>query len=195
LKVTGGSNGLGQQISLQLASKGCHVIVADISSGDDTIEKLKAFNVKAKAYRVDVSSHKEITELKKQVNEEFGDVFILVNNAGLIPYKTVSELTYEEIEKLTSVNVNSVMFMTKCFLEDMMRNKSGHIVSISSLQGIYPFPHSINYSSTKFAVTGYMLALKEYLRRENFKNIFTTTIFPNVIATNRAVIETVNSSK
>jgi all-trans-retinol dehydrogenase (NAD+) len=85
--------------------------------------------------------------------------------------------------------------MTKCFLEDMMKRGHGHIVAISSLQGIYAFPHSINYCSTKFAVTGFMSALTEYLRREHMKNIFTTTIFPNVIATNRHVVEAVSASK
>ncbi|KAG5676035.1 hypothetical protein PVAND_005890 [Polypedilum vanderplanki] len=191
--ITGGANGLGQQISLQLASKGCHIAIADICSSDETIEKLKKFNVHAKAYKVDVSDFKEVLKFKQKLSEEFGDIDILVNNAGIISYKSIIEQSFEEIEKLTGVNINAVMFMTKCFLEDMIKRKSGHIVSISSLQGIYAFPHSINYSSTKFAVTGFMLALKEYLRKEKFENIFTTTIFPNVIATNKHVVETVNS--
>lgn len=85
--------------------------------------------------------------------------------------------------------------MTKCFLEDMMKRGRGHIVTISSLQGIYAFPHSISYCSTKFAVTGFMLAIKEHLRRENYQNIHTTCIHPNVIATRDDIINVVNTQR
>ncbi|KAG5684727.1 hypothetical protein PVAND_013941 [Polypedilum vanderplanki] len=194
-KVTGGANGLGQFICLKLAAEGCHVAIADICSSDETIEKLKKYNVQTKAYEVDVSNFKEVIEFKKKLDEEFGDIDILVNNAGIVSYKSIAEQSFEEIEKLTSVNINSVMFMTKCFLSDMIKRKCGHLVSISSLQGIYAFPCSINYSSTKFAITGFMLAIKEFLRIEKFENIFTTIICPHVIATNKHVVDVVNPKR
>lgn len=83
--------------------------------------------------------------------------------------------------------------MTKCFLENMIKRKSGHIVTISSLQGIYAFPFSVTYCATKFGCFGFMSALKEFLRWKKLdKFINTTTILPDVIATRSDVIEVVN---
>lgn len=83
--------------------------------------------------------------------------------------------------------------MTKCYLEDMVKRKSGHIVTIASLQGIYAYPFSISYCATKFGVTGFMLALIEYLRLEKLNCIHATCILPDVIATRNDIIEIVNS--
>jgi short-subunit dehydrogenase len=77
----------------------------------------------------------------------------------------------------------------------MIARKSGHIVSISSLQGIYAFPYSLTYCSTKFAVTGFMLGLMEFLRREKLDFIDVTCILPNIIATRDDIIKTVNAKK
>lgn len=85
--------------------------------------------------------------------------------------------------------------MTKCFIEQMIENGSGHIVSISSTQGIYAFPYSLNYCASKFAVTGFMLGLKEFLRRKQLNGIDTTCILPNVIATRRDIIDIVDENK
>lgn len=75
----------------------------------------------------------------------------------------------------------------------MIRNQRGHIATISSIQGIYPFPHSLSYCSTKFGVTGFMLGLVEYLRQEKLSGkIHATCIHPHVIATNQEVISAVN---
>lgn len=76
----------------------------------------------------------------------------------------------------------------------MIKRKTGHIVTISSLQGIYAYPFSVTYCATKFGCFGFMAALKEYLRLEKLGDcIFTTTILPDVIATRRDLIECVNS--
>lgn len=179
---------------MELAKEGCNIAFCDISSPEETLQKLKHFNVKVKAYKTDVSNLQEIEKLRDDIQNDFNcNVDILVNNAGLIPYKTIFEQSYEEIQKLTAVNINSVYMMTKCFLEQMQTNVNGaHIVSISSLQGIYAFPHSLLYSSTKFAVTGFMLGLKEFLRLEKLNKIHTTTILPHVIATRKDLVDKLN---
>lgn len=83
--------------------------------------------------------------------------------------------------------------MTKCFLGDMIKRQSGHIVTIASLQGIYAYPFSISYCATKFGVTGFMLALIEYLRLEKLSDhIHATCILPDVIATRDDIIALVN---
>ena len=141
---------MGQQIIFELAKEGCKIAFCDILSPDETLNKLKElnFNEKVKAYHTDVTDIKAIQKLRSDIESDFGcDVDILINNAGLIPYKSFLDQSYEEITKVTAVNVNAVYMMTKCFLERMLSNgKGGHIVAISSLQGIYAFPHSALYS-------------------------------------------------
>lgn len=83
--------------------------------------------------------------------------------------------------------------MTKCFLENMIKRKSGHIVTISSLSGIYAYPVALAYCSTKFAVTGFMLGLIEFLKLEKLhKDIFATVILPDVMRTRQDVVNVIN---
>jgi len=95
--VTGGSNGLGQQICIKLAQQGCNVIIADISDAD-------------------VSNHQEILKIREILLDEFESIDIVINNAGLIPYKSIFEQSSDDIETLTKVNLNSVLFVSKYFL-------------------------------------------------------------------------------
>lgn len=83
--------------------------------------------------------------------------------------------------------------MSKYFLEMMKENQSGHIVSIASMAGLHPTPFSIPYSSTKFGVNGFMAALTEHLRLENWKSkIKTSVFFPYYIKTRADVIDFLN---
>lgn len=111
--VTGGSNGLGQQICIELAKNGCNVVIADVSPADETLKHLKQYSIKAVAFKVDVSNFDEITTMKSKIYEEFGKLDILINNAGLISYKTLQEQSSAEIERLFKVNVNSVTLVSK----------------------------------------------------------------------------------
>jgi NAD(P)-dependent dehydrogenase (short-subunit alcohol dehydrogenase family) len=112
--VTGGGNGLGQQISIKLAKLGCNVAVVDIdfASAQTTADNLRKLGVSAQAYRADVSNFNEIVKLKQQILADLGEVDVLVNNAGIIAYKTIFEQTAEEIERLTNVNFNGVIFVS-----------------------------------------------------------------------------------
>jgi len=82
--------------------------------------------------------------------------------------------------------------MIKCFIKKIIENGTGHIVSISSTQGINAFPYSLNYCASKFAVTGFMLGLKEFLSRKQLDGIDITCILPNVIATRKDITDIVD---
>jgi all-trans-retinol dehydrogenase (NAD+) len=111
--VTGGGGGLGQQLCIQLAKVGCNIAVVDIDliTAQKVAESLVSMGVTAKAYKADVSSYDEILSLKRRVIDDLGEVDILVNNAGLIPYKSIFNQTAEELERLTRVNLNSVILV------------------------------------------------------------------------------------
>ena len=83
--------------------------------------------------------------------------------------------------------------MTRCFLVDMIKNQHGHIVSISSMAGLYSNPHSVVYSASKYAVTGFMIALTENLRYEKMHDkIITTTIYPYYVRTRQDIVDHLN---
>lgn len=106
---------MGQQISIKLATLGCNVAIADIDieSAQKTTESLIKFGVSAKAYKVDVSNYVEIEKLKHEILSDLGEVDILINNAGLIPYKSILDQTAVELERLTKVNFNSVLLVSR----------------------------------------------------------------------------------
>lgn len=194
--VTGGGNGLGKGLCMQLAKHRCDIVIADIDfeAAKISAEEIKnQFGVRCKAYKVDVTNYEDIQALKKNVTLEFGHVDILINNAGLISYASILQESDTFIEKMVKVNLTGAILMTKCFLENMIEKKSGHIVSISSLGGLYHIPYAVNYCATKFGLTGFMMGLREFMRIEKMdKNIFLSIIFPDVIATRDHVINSVS---
>lgn len=106
---------MGQQICIKLATLGCNVAIADIDieSAQKTSELLVKLGVSAKAYKVDVSNYVEIEKLKLDISSDLGEVDILINNAGVIPYKSILDQTEEELERLTKVNFNSVLLVSR----------------------------------------------------------------------------------
>ncbi|XP_055643803.1 estradiol 17-beta-dehydrogenase 11-like [Toxorhynchites rutilus septentrionalis] len=190
--ITGGGNGLGREIALQLAGKGCNVIVVDVDlkSAEDTCVVLRKLNVKAHAYRVDVSSYEEVQSLATAVYKDFGPVDLLINNAGLIQFKFLEGNTTEDVHRMIDVNVKSHIWTTKVFLERMIERKRGHIVGISSMSGMFAFPWAVVYSTSKFAVNGFMAAMREQLRLQGHSEyIRTTTVCPYYIATRKDIVD------
>lgn len=113
-QITGGANGLGKLLSLELASLGCKLAIADvdIAAAEETAKSITdKYGVPSKAYKVDVSNYSEILKLKENILSDLGEVDILVNNAALIPYKSILDQSAEELERLTRVNFNSVMLV------------------------------------------------------------------------------------
>lgn len=193
--VTGGGNGLGRGLCLQLAKNGCNVIIADVDilKANETAEEIKKLGVQSKAYKVDVTNFSEIKELKVSISKEFGDVDILINNAGLISYSTIFGESESFINKMVQVNLTGVILMTRCFLEEMIKRQSGHIVTVSSLAGLYHHPYGVSYCATKFGATGFMMGIREYIRVLKLdRKIFSTTIMPDVIATRDDVVKSVS---
>lgn len=183
--MTGGGNGLGREICIELAKHGCKVAIADIDiAGAEKTLKMMSKSVDSKVYRVDLSKKEEITELRQRVLTDFGDVDILVNNAGLMSFNTIFNESEGFIDKMVQVNLIAVILMSKVFLQDMIERKSGHIVTISSLFGIHHNAYGVSYGATKFGVNGFMMNLREFLRRQKLdENIQSTLIMPTAIAT------------
>jgi NADP-dependent 3-hydroxy acid dehydrogenase YdfG len=181
--ITGASSGIGQATAKELASKGITVMLA--ARREERLKELqqeiqdsggKAF------YQVtDVTNVEEMEQLAKKTKEECGSIDILVNNAGLMPLSYMNKLKIKEWDQMVDVNIKGVLYGIAAVLPYMEKQKSGHIVNISSVAGHKVMPGSSVYSGTKYAVR----AITEGLRQEmnTSHNIRTTIICPGAVAT------------
>lgn len=176
---------MGRELCIELSKHGCRVAIADIDY-DGALKTIELMdNSEAKAYKIDLCKKEEISSLKDQLLNDFGTVDILVNNAGLMSYSTVFHETEEYIEKMIKVNMIAPILLVRSLMPLMINQKSGHLVTISSVQGLYHLPCSVVYSASKFGVTGFMMGMRELIRCKNLDQIIrTTTVYPYPIETN-----------
>lgn len=108
--VTGGANGLGREIAKRLAIEGCNIAIVDLDfmNAEKTAKEIELeFNVKTKAFKVDVSSYEDVLKLRNDVEKSIGTVDILVNNAGILPMMSLEESRHQDIQRIINVNLTS----------------------------------------------------------------------------------------
>ena len=153
--VTGGSRGIGGATAELLAREGAKVAITDIldEEGEKLAEKIKNEEGVAKYYHLDVTKEKEVAEVFQKVVDEFGQIDILFNNAGIAgTNKPTDELTEEEWNKVLDVNLKGVFLCEKYALKYMKEQKSGSIINNSSIYGIIGAPDVPPYHASKGAV-------------------------------------------
>ncbi|XP_053673542.1 17-beta-hydroxysteroid dehydrogenase 13-like [Anopheles nili] len=192
--ITGGGNGLGRAMAHLFAGRGSNLVLVDIdlAAAERVAEELKQeYGVAARAYRVDVSQFEQCKALVDQIDRDgAGPVDILINNAGLLMFAFINDSPVDRANTLMDVNLKSHVWMTKVFLDGMVKRKRGHIVGISSMSGMYAFPWAVVYSATKFAVSGFMAALAEQLRIQGLtRSIRTTCVNPYYVTTRKDVVD------
>lgn len=153
--VTGGSGVLGGRICHALAATGCNVAVLYNDSrarGEETAVELLAFGVDAEALHCDVTDREQVNSTVASVVERFGRVDILINNAAYnkwIPFDDLDGLTFEEWNKIISINLTGPMNTIKAVADPMKAQGTGRIVNISSVAGLAPTGSSIAYAVSK----------------------------------------------
>ena len=166
--ITGASQGIGACIAKRLAKDGYDVVInhypsdSDAQKAADVAKECEAFGVKTVCKAADVSKYDQCEEMVKQVKDELGSVDVLVNNAGITKDGLLVRMSEESYDAVIAVNQKSVFNMTKHCGAVMMRQKSGRIVNVSSVAGLYGNPGQFNYSASKAAIIGMtMTAAKE----------------------------------
>merc|ERR1711915_15893 len=184
--VTGGGSGIGRLMCLKYAKLGATVVTWDINAqgNDETAKMIKKEGGKVFTYKVDMSNREEIYEMATKVQEEVGDVTILVNNAGIVSGSLLLETPDNKIIKTFDVNIMAHFWTIKAFLPDMLEQKQGHLVNVASLAGHSGTNKLVDYCSSKFAAVG----LDEAMRVELFVQghsdyIKTTVVCPYYIST------------
>ena len=131
--------------------------------------------------QLDVTKKSECDSFVTKVIEKWGQVDVIVNNAGLMPLSFIKNLKIDEWDRMVDVNIKGVLYCTAAVLPTMLEKKSGHIINISSVAGRIVFPAGSIYCATKHAVTAFTEGLRQELSPR--KNIRVTSIEPGVVET------------
>jgi NAD(P)-dependent dehydrogenase (short-subunit alcohol dehydrogenase family) len=155
--VTGGGSGIGSGIAIALARAGANVAVADIEAdaAAEVARRARSFGVGAISVRTDVSSRADVRELQAAVQDRFGDVHVLCNNAGVSVKRRGIYASHADWEWLIGVNLWGVIHGMETFIPAMLGSGSQcHIVNTASMNGLFPSARSAMYSASKYGVTG-----------------------------------------
>ncbi len=180
--ITGASSGLGEATARMLAAEGA-VIVLGARRGD-RIESLAQEIIKkggkALAVPTNVTVAEHVKRLVDSAVRTYGYVDVIINNAGLMPHSPLERLKIEDWNQMIDVNIKGVLYGIAAVLPHMTKQKSGHIINVSSVAG-----HKVNAGGTVYAATKHaVLAISEGLRQEvKPYNIRTTVISPGAVAT------------
>ncbi|MCB9469476.1 MAG: SDR family NAD(P)-dependent oxidoreductase [Candidatus Obscuribacterales bacterium] len=180
--VTGASSGIGEATALKLAGAGMKTAL--LARREERIAKLansiKEQGGEAVAIKTDMGSEEEITAAVEKVLSSWGQVDVLVNNAGVMYLGPIDGASTSEWKKMVEVNLLGLMYATHKVLPSMIEKRSGHIINVSSVSGRVTSNRSAVYSATKFGVG----AFSEGLRQEVFKNnIRVTIVEPGAVLT------------
>ena len=180
--VTGASRGIGKAIALTLGGDGATVIgTATTETGTENISKVFAENkISGKGNKLDVTDNEQISSLIKSVNEEFGPIDILINNAGITRDNILLRMKEDEWEDIIDTNLTSICKMSKSVLRGMIKNRSGRIISITSVVGAMGNAGQSNYAAAKAGMIGFT---KSLAREVGVRGITVNAIAPGFIET------------
>jgi short-subunit dehydrogenase len=182
--VTGGGNGIGRQVVLELLRNGAIVAAVDLSTTalDDTVALAGSNADRLSIHSVNVTDRQAITELLNDVISSHGRVDGIVNVAGIIHrFATMDTLTGDDLRRIMDVNLWGTVNMCETFMPALRQRPSASIVNISSLSALIPFAGQTFYGATKAAVKQFSEGLHQELAGTS---IAVTTVFPGNISTN-----------
>jgi len=181
--VTGASSGIGYSTSLALSKAGLRVAI-----GARRVDKLKVLekeiiknNQEVFAGKLDVTTKSDCDSFVDTVVSKWGRVDVLVNNAGLMPLSYFKNGKVEEWEQMIDVNIKGVLYCTSAVIPHMLKEKSGHIVNMSSVAGRIVFAGGTVYCATKHAITAFSEGIRKELSPKY--NIRVTCIEPGAVST------------
>lgn len=181
--VTGGSRGIGAAIVKELSKEKYNVVLNYNNSEESAkqIQKeLKEEGLNIEIFKADVSRREEVKELVKFTLNKFKKIDVLINNAGIAQEKSFMDITDEDWNEMMQVNLNSVFYCTQEVLENMIHNKKGCIINISSIWGITGGSCEVHYSVSKAGIDGMTKALAKELAPSNIR---VNSIAPGAIKT------------
>ncbi len=180
--VTGATRGIGHGIALELGKQGATVIgTATTEKGAQTISAyLAAAGIKGGGMAMNVNDGAQIDQVHSEIRKQYGEIAILVNNAGITRDNLLARMTDEEWDDIMSTNLKSVFRLSRAVLRGMMKARHGRIINISSVVGSMGNAGQVNYAASKAGMIGFS---KSLAREIGSRNITVNCVAPGFIAT------------
>ena len=186
--VTGATRGIGKQIAITLAKEGYDIALNYRTDNDElknTINEIEGYCVKVLPVQGDVSNYDDCERFVKEIIDEFGQIDVLVNNAGITKDMLLMRMKKEDFEQVIDVNLVGTFNVTKNVINYMLKARTGRIINISSVVGVSGNAGQTNYSASKAGIIGFSKSLaKEVASR----NINVNCIAPGFIQTDMTAV-------
>ena len=193
--ITGGGNGIGRELTLQLLKKGASVAAVDLNETalEETKQLAGSLSYKLSLHALNITNKQAVDQLPEQIISRHKQIDGLINNAGIIqPFVRINSLNFDAIERVINVNFYGTLYMIKAFLPHLLKRSEAHIANVSSMGGFLPVPGQSIYGASKAAVKLMTEALYAELLETNVK---VSIIFPGAIGTNITVNSGVEAPK
>lgn len=182
--ITGASRGIGRGIAEKFAQEGCNIAFSFASS----VEKARAFEteltekygVKVKGYQSNAAIYNEAEELVNNVMTDFGQIDVLINNAGITRDTLLMRMTEEQWDEVIDTNLKSVFNLTKAALKPFLKQRNGSIINMTSVVGIMGNAGQANYAASKAGMIGFTKSIAKEL---GGRNVRCNAIAPGFIET------------
>ena len=181
--ITGASRGIGKACAIELAKAGYDIAVSyagNEEAANNTVKELLELGVKAKSYKFDVADKEACAKAVEEVMAEFGRIDVLVNNAGITRDGLFMRMNSDNWEAVINTNLNSAFYMSNPVVRIMMKQRSGCIINMSSIVGVYGNAGQANYSAAKAGLIGFTKSLAKEI---GSRNIRVNAIAPGFIQT------------
>jgi len=170
--ITGSSKGIGKAIALRFAKEGYNLVIngsKDKEKLEETKAEIEKFNVACLAFLGDMGDYHKVKELFKLIKEEFGHLDVLVNNAGISYIGLLSDMTWQDWDKVIRTNLTSIYNCCSLAIPNMVQKKEGKIINISSVWGNVGASCEVAYSASKGGMNAFTKALAKELAPSNIK--------------------------
>ena len=182
--ITGATRGIGKQIAITLAKQGYNIALnyrKENEELENTKKEIEKIGVQVLAVKGDVANFENCENFVKQVIERFGQIDVLVNNAGITKDMLLMRMKKEDFEQVIDTNLVGTFNVTKNVVPYMMKARSGRIINISSVVGISGNAGQTNYSASKAGIIGFTKSLAKEIAS---RNILVNAVAPGFIETN-----------
>jgi len=181
--VTGASRGIGKAIAISLAKEGAEVIVnysSSLENANKVVSEINSFGGKAYPLQADISNENSVNDFIKTVLDKNTKIDVLVNNAGITKDGLLMRMKTDDWQKVLDLNLSGVFYCTRAVSRQMLKQKKGRIINITSVVGLIGNPGQANYSAAKAGVVGLtQTAAKEFASR----GITVNAVAPGFIST------------